>query len=126
MNAFSSSHSSAFALHSSGHEATSLPAEMLQDRWDALHQTAAEIGAMAQLAREPLPATISAFAERFATMDVGRQMLALNGLADLEVMLKPGISALRNLHARGEDVTAAALTLWCEFHRSRQAILDLI
>ena len=125
MNAFSSSHASAFALHGSGPEETSLSAEMLQQRWDALHETAAEIGAMAQLAREPLAPKTAAFTRSIAAMDAARQTLALNGLADIEVMLKPGVAALRNLQARGEDVTAAALTLWCEFHRSRQAILDL-
>ena len=125
MNAFPSSHSSVFALHGSGLEETSLPAEMLEQKWQALHQLAAEIGAMAQLAREPLPAKINSFTHDFSAMDRGRQMLALNGLADIELMLKPGIAALRSLRASGDDVTAAALTLWCEFHRSRQAILDL-
>lgn len=126
MKPFSSSHASAFALHGSCPEETSLPAEILQQRWDTLHQTAAEIGAMAQLGREPLSPKASEFAGRLAAMDAEQQTLALNGLADIEVMLAPGISALRNLQAHGDDVTAPALALWCEFHRARQAILDLV
>jgi hypothetical protein len=125
MSALPPSQASAFALHGCGLEETSLPAEQLHLKWEALHQTANEIGAMAQLAHEPLPAQVKAFANRFAGMDAGRQTLALNGLADIEVMLRPGIAALRDLDALGEDVTAPALTLWCEFHRARQAVLDL-
>jgi len=49
-----------------------------------------------------------------------------HGIEDLAAVMQPGLRALLSLTAQGQDTTAAALTLWREFHTARTAILDLI
>jgi putative intracellular protease/amidase len=45
------------------------------------------------------------------------------GLADIDAMLVPGLSALATLTARGQDATTPALALWREFHAARGSVL---
>jgi len=40
--------------------------------------------------------------------------------------MKPGVQALLAVSARGQDPTAAALTLWREYHHARAALLALV
>ena len=40
--------------------------------------------------------------------------------------MQPGLRALLALTAKGQDTTAAALTLWREFHCARNAIVDVV
>ena len=52
--------------------------------------------------------------------------MVAHGIEDLAAVMQPGLRALLSLTAQGQDTTAAALTLWREFHTARTAILDLI
>ena len=50
------------------------------------------------------------------------EMIA-RGIDDLAAIMQPGLRALLSLTAKGQDTTAAALTLWREFHTARVAIV---
>ena len=52
--------------------------------------------------------------------------LAENHVSDMAAMMQPGLSALLAVSARGQDATAAALALWCEFHAAREALMALV
>ncbi len=117
---------SAFDLNGDGFAETSLPMETLRMRWEAIHTDAQTIGKMAQLAREPITQQIHGCPDLLSNLSGDQRDFALNTLADIEVMLKPGVTALQNMQASGADVTAPALALWCEFHRCRQALMDLV
>lgn len=117
---------SAFDLSGDGLAETSLPMEMLRMRWDTIHSDAQIIGEMAQLAREPMTQQTYGCPDLLSHLSGDQRDFALNTLADIEVMLKPGVTALQNMQASGADVTAPALALWCEFHRCRRALIDLV
>ena len=54
-----------------------------------------------------------------------RLALARDALGDIDAILQPGLTALRNIQARGQDTTAPALALWREFHALRSSLLVL-
>lgn len=130
MNAFTSfrdfNASSAFAWLGSPIDAPTDDHIDLSGRWDALHTMAREVGAMGQLAAEPMEiggAQFNALAEK---LNGNRQTLLHYGLSDIELILKQGLDALKRVQNDGGDVTAQAVSMWCEFHRARQAILKLV
>ena len=100
-------------------------AEALAARWQALHAAGQEIGAMAALAPEPFDSELESFPARIEARGGARLVLASDGIADLDAILRPGLVALRTIHARGQDTTAPALALWREFHALRTALLSL-
>ena len=40
--------------------------------------------------------------------------------------MRAGVQALLAVSARGQDPTAAALSLWREYHHARAALLELV
>ena len=56
----------------------------------------------------------------------GAAAIRAQGIDDLAAVMEPGIAALLAAHARGVTPSAAALTLWHEFVRSRSALLELV
>lgn len=127
MNAFT--HSSAFHLKDTAPQdagqASPATHAYWQTRWDALHKAAAELGMMAQLGKEPPTLQMNNFPKQAVQLEHNRQQLVIFALKDIEAILQPGLTALRNLEAQSRDVTAPAVTLWCEFHRARQAVFEL-
>lgn len=99
--------------------------DTLETRWSALHEAGQEIGALAALAPEPFAGALADFPQRVEARGGAHLALAQEGITDLDAMLQPGLLALRNIHARGQDTTAPALALWREFHALRQALLDI-
>lgn len=95
------------------------------ESWSALHSAGQEIGTLAALAAEPFDEALASFPARIEAVGGARLALAREGVADLDAILKPGLLALRTIHARGQDTTAPALALWREFHALRSALLDL-
>ena len=102
-----------------------LPSVDLIQRWDAIQSAGAEIGTMAQLAKEPETPQMADFIASIAQLSSDRQTLVHYGIADIEAVLSNGIAALRTIEDSGRDVTALAVTLWCEFYRARKALLAL-
>ncbi|MEP3052013.1 MAG: hypothetical protein ABJP48_04640 [Erythrobacter sp.] len=97
----------------------------LARKWASLHEQSAQLTEMAGLATERFTEELAQFPDRVSQTGEWTQDLAQRGLDDMDAMMQPGITALHTISARGQDVTAPALALWCEFHRARAAILQL-
>lgn len=116
-------HSSSFA-RSAATQQHSLAG--LSDRWEALQDAGAAVGALAGLATEPPDEDLRSFPHVIQEAGDARYRLAERGISDLAAMMQPGLTALLSVHARGQDTTPAALTLWREFHAARSALLALV
>ncbi|MBL45731.1 hypothetical protein [Erythrobacter aureus] len=99
---------------------------LLAQRWEAVHEAAAAVGNLAQLGREPLSREIMGLPERAAVRGGWHYDSVARGIDDLAAMMEPGLRALLSLTAQGQDTTAAALTLWREFHTARAAIVAIL
>jgi len=97
----------------------------LCEQWEAVHEAAAAVANLAQLGREAESEQIAKLPLRVAELNGWRFETIARGIDDLAAIMQPGLRALLSLTARGQDTTAAALTLWREFHASRSAIVDL-
>ncbi len=95
-------------------------------QWAALQDVAAAVATMAGLAGEKPSAQVRDFPAMMRDVGGWRLDLANNGVADLAAMMKPGVKALLAVAARGQDPTAAALSLWREYHHARSALLGLV
>jgi hypothetical protein len=95
-------------------------------QWAALHDAAAAVAAMAGLAAEKPSAQVRNFPALIKDAGGWRFELARNGVSDLSAMMRPGVKALLAVSARGQDPTAAALSLWREYHHARAALLGLV
>ena len=98
---------------------------VLAEQWEAVHEAAAAVANLAQLGREAESEHIAKLPLRAAELSGWRFETIARGIDDLAAFMQPGLRALLSLTARGQDTTAAALTLWREFHASRSAIVDL-
>jgi len=65
------------------------------------------------------------FAQRAEAAGPARWSLAEQGIDDCCAALHTGLTALVATVEAGRDGTAAALTLWREFDRSREALLAI-
>ena len=100
--------------------------EQLANRWDAVHEAAAAVAGLAQLAREEPGAEIASLPLRAAQQESQTFALVADAIDDLAAVMQPGLRALLALTAGGKDTTAAAMTLWREFHMARAAIMRLV
>jgi len=101
-------------------------ASAMSIQWSALHDAATAVAALAGLANEKPSAQVRNFPDLIKDIGGWRMELATNGIADLAAMMKPGVKALLAVSARGQDPTAAALSLWREYHYARAALLALV
>lgn len=97
----------------------------LTGKWKTLHTQASDLARLAQLSPEPFAGDLAAFPDRLAHAQSWRLDLALQGVEDIEAMMKPGLAALAKLRERGARANAPALALWREFHTARGALLAL-
>jgi hypothetical protein len=95
-------------------------------QWDALHDAAGAVAALAGLAAEDPGAQVRDFPALIHDAGGWRLDLASNGIADLAAMMTPGVRALLAVSTRGQDPTPAALTLWREYQEARDALLALV
>lgn len=93
--------------------------------WALLHEAGQAIADLAQLGREPMAMAPGDFALRAAAGGPVRLALAEQGIDDCAAALHSGLTALVAGAAQGRDGTAAALTLWREFDRAREALVNL-
>ena len=99
---------------------------MLAQRWTALHDAADAVASLAQLAREPLSSEMASLPRRATATSPTRRAMAAQGVEDLSAVMQAGLTALVGVVERGGDATAAAVTLWREFHAGRKGICALI
>ena len=95
-------------------------------KWSALHDAASVVATLAGLAPEPRKSDVRNFPAQIRDTGGWRKTLAEQGIDDLSAVMEPGIAALLAAHARGVIPSAAALTLWQEFVRTRSALLELV
>ena len=95
-------------------------------KWSALHDAASVIATLAGVAPEPRKSEVRNFPAQIRDTRGWRKTLAEQSIDDLSAVLEPGIAALLAAHARGVTPSAAALTLWHEFVRTRAALLELV
>jgi hypothetical protein len=98
----------------------------LSGQWAAVQDAAEAVAMLARIAPEEPTRKIRNFPTLIRDVDGWRLSLAKNQLEDIAAMMQPGLAALLATNARGQDATAAALTLWQEFHAAREAVLSLI
>lgn len=98
----------------------------LEARWHALHDAADAVAQLAQLAHERPVGAIASLPGRAAHAGGWRCEAAANGIDDLALVMQTGLRALIAAADQGRDTTAAALTLWREFHAARQAICAFV
>lgn len=101
-------------------------AEELETRWFALHDAADAVAQLAQLGHEPPVGAIASLPGRAAGAGGWRCEAVVNGIDDLTLVMQTGLRALIAASDHGRDTTAAALTLWREFHAGRQAICAFV
>ena len=94
--------------------------------WAALQDAAAAVAAMAKLAPERTSPQVRNFPALIRDIGGARLELAEQGIADIAAMMRPGLTALLAVRARGQDATAPALTLWREDQHARAALLALV
>ncbi len=107
-------------------DATVRGASAMSVQWAALQDAAAAVAQMAGLAPEDPSAQVRNFPALIKGAGGWRMKLATDGVADLSAMMRSGVKALLAVAARGQDPTAAALSLWREFHHARAALLGLV
>lgn len=98
----------------------------LANQWEAVHDAAAAVGHLAQLGREEPSDKVLALPLRAAETGGYTFEAVARGIDDLAAVMQPGLRALLAITAQGKDTTAAALTLWREFHHARAAILSIV
>ncbi|MBU2339938.1 MAG: hypothetical protein KKE77_01675 [Alphaproteobacteria bacterium] len=98
----------------------------LEMRWDALHDAADAVAQLAQLANARPGGAIATLPTRAARAGGWRCRAVANGIDDLALVMQTGLRALIGAADNGRDTTAAALTLWREFHAARQAICAFV
>lgn len=98
----------------------------LSRQWTALQDAAQAVALLAGLAPEEPSSKIRNFPALIKNVKGWRLELAKNQIADISAMMQPGVAALLAVNARGQDATAAALTLWREFYAAREAVLSLL
>lgn len=101
------------------------PAE-LAAQWEAVHEAAGAVAALAQLGAEELDEELRQLPKRAADIGGVQYELVARGIDDLAAIMQPGLRALLAMTDKGQDTTSAALTLWREFHKAREAIAALL
>ena len=98
---------------------------MMSMKWSALHDAAGVAAALAGQQAEAMAPEVRNFPATMRDAGGWRRELAEQGVEDLSAIMEPGLAALLSAHARGVSATSAALALWQEFNRARDALLAL-
>ncbi len=110
---------------SAAHELAAPPA-VFADKWEALHDAAAAVAGLAQLAPEKPDARFAALPSLAASGPAWRLEVIERGVDDLSAVMQAGLRALIGASEDGRDTTAAAVTLWREFHAGREAVCNFL
>lgn len=102
------------------------PASATSVRWAALGDAATAVTVLAGMAAERPAPELRNFPALIRDAEPWRRERAENGIADLAVIMEPGMAALLAINARGADPRPAALALLNEFNAARGALLALL
>lgn len=117
-----------YAEHAAPHEGEPTsedPRSPLALKWTALQAAAEIVASLADIRANGSTEAAEAFSAGVERTGGWRLDLARQSIDDIAAMMEPGIAALLAVHAQGGDARAAALALWQEFDRARQALLTL-
>lgn len=90
--------------------------------WNALHDAAAVLAALAEVDQAAAELESQAMPVSLAEGPAWRRELVERSARDAAAALQPGIAALAALSARGVDARCAAQALWDEFLAAREAL----
>lgn len=102
---------------------SSLPIEALSIRWELLHEKAAQVAKLAQIAPEKASHPGVELASLLSAASAWQCEIAGRGIEDADAMMHHGIAALQCVAERGQDPSVPALALWREFYHAREAVL---
>lgn len=111
--------------HAAPRAAATTTAPQLAEGWALLHEAGQAVARLAQLGEEAPAISPREFAERAIAAGATRHALVDQAIDDSCAALHTGMTALVATIGSGRDGTAAALTLWREFDRSREALLAI-
>ncbi|MCJ2188594.1 hypothetical protein [Novosphingobium beihaiensis] len=94
-------------------------------KWQALHQAADAVAAIAGAEAESLPQDVQGFPIAIGDAGAPRRAIAERGIEDLSALMEAGLSALLAALEHGTRPDGAAQALWREFQAARDAILQL-
>lgn len=101
-------------------------ANAMDVQWAALQEAGSAVATLAGLAFEKQDARVQRFPIMIRDAAGWRLDLAMQGVSDMIAMMEPGVKALLAVADRGQDPTAAAFSLWCEFREARSALMSLV
>ena len=96
------------------------PPDALVQKWSAMHEAAATVGAIAGVEREHVA---DALERGSSALSATSDPLLAQEVQDLAEVLQRGVSALLTAHISGGAPHAAAGTLWLEFVAARDTLL---
>ena len=102
------------------------PEQSLSVQWTALHDAAAAVAELAGITVERPTPQVRNFPALIKDVGGWCFELARDLVGDLAAMMRPGVTALLAVNARGQDASTAALTLWREYLQARTAVLALV
>jgi hypothetical protein len=100
-------------------------AHALSGSWAALHDAANAVAQLAQLAPAQGDEETRSLPARAQQLPQDARRAVEAGVDDLALVMRTGLTALLSATSAGKDTSAAALTLWLEFHAGRRAILSV-
>ncbi len=98
---------------------------LLAMKWTALETAAEVVASLAEVHPAGGAAAVQTLAAGIERAGGWRLALVRQSVDDIAAMMEPGIAALLAVRAQGGDARPAALALWQEFDRARQALLTL-
>ncbi len=128
MNAYSSDFHVPGAQPTGDAQFSRSPETTLGQQWAALADAGMAVAALAgvDLQTDKDAGRLAAFPGQVEAAGGWKMELARNGIVDLCAFMQPGLSALLAAGARGQDAQPAAMTLWHEFSKARDALLALV
>lgn len=97
----------------------------LASKWRRLHRQAERLAMLAELSPEPLADSLADFPIVIDQSGEVQRHLAMQGIDDIEAMLRPGMAALEAMRQRKASAKVPALALWREFYKARRSVMEL-
>ena len=102
------------------------PTGSLAERWEEIHSAADQLAQVADLAPEGFDEDLAGFPAMLGEATEWQREMAWQGIEDIDAMMRPGLTALATITARGQDASVPAQALWREFHHARGAVMALV
>ncbi len=115
-----------FERISAEHSAPIEPMAQIHMRWMAVAEAAKAAAQLAGLDERQAPFHLTDLSDRLHRAAPWRRELALNCIDDTTAAIEPGLGALLVAVSRGRKAQAAGLTLWQEFDKAQNQLIQLL